>query len=292
MKLGLQIHRFDWPGGSEGTGSTLAEIGRACDRAGFDDIWVMDHFFQLEKIIGQARDPMLEAYTALGYLAGVTKKVELGTLVTGVIYRNPALLVKAVTTLDVLSGGRAWLGMGAAWYEREASGLGFPFPPLKERFERLEETIQIAKHMWSGDTSPFKGKHYRLEEPINSPQPLSEPHPPILIGGGGERKTLRLVAEYADACNFFMVGDNNRLKHKLKVLRGHCKDVGRPYGEIEKIALRMGEVSPRGAGELVDIGASLADIGIEHLILGLSNVHELSAIEAIGEEAIPELAEL
>ena len=191
MKLGLQVVAFNWPGSPANTGRTLLDIARTADEAGFASLWVMDHYFQIDPGIGKASDPMLEAYTALSFMAGVTQRIRLGAMVTGVIYRQPAFLVKQVSTLDVLSGGRANLGIGAAWYEREAVGLGFPFPPLAERFERLEETLQIAKHLWSGETAPFAGKHYQLPEPINSPQPLSQPHPPILIGGGGEKKTLR-----------------------------------------------------------------------------------------------------
>jgi len=199
MKLGLQVVAFNWPGSPANTGRTLANIARTADEAGFASLWVMDHYFQIDPGIGPASDPMLEAYTALSFMAGATERIRLGAMVTGVVYRQPAFLVKQVSTLDVLSGGRANLGIGASWYEREAVGLGFPFPPIAERFERLEETLQIAKHLWSGDATPFTGKHYQLAEPINSPQPLSQPHPPILIGGGGEKKTLRLVAQYGNA---------------------------------------------------------------------------------------------
>jgi F420-dependent oxidoreductase-like protein len=195
MKIGLQIPRFNWPGSPQNTGAKLTEIAATAEAAGFSSLWVMDHYYQIAPGLGQADDPMLEGYSVLNYLAGVTKNATLGTLVTGVIYREPAYLVKIVTALDVLSGGRAYFGVGAAWYEQEAHGMGFPFPPIKERFERLEETLQIAHQMWSDDRSPFEGKHYRLEKPINSPQPISRPHPPIMIGGMGEKKTLRLVAQ-------------------------------------------------------------------------------------------------
>ncbi|HTD77411.1 MAG TPA: LLM class F420-dependent oxidoreductase, partial [Chloroflexota bacterium] len=200
MKLGLQIPRFRWPGGPLQLASTLAAVARAADDAGYTSIWLMDHFFQISSI-GKVDEPMLEAYTTLGFMAAHTRRARLGTLVTGVHYRHPGVLVKQVTALDVLSGGRAWLGIGAGWYQRESIGLGVPFPPLKERFERLEETLQIAHRMFRGETEPFYGKHVQLAEPLNSPAPISQPHPPILIGGGGERKTLRLVAQYADACN-------------------------------------------------------------------------------------------
>src|SRR5258708_22202799 len=202
MKIGLQISRFRWPGGPPQIPATLASIARAADEAGFVSIWLMDHFFQIGSV-GKAEDEMVEAYTTLGFLAAHTKRARLGTLVTGVHHRHPGLLIKQVTTLDVLSEGRACLGIGAGWYERESRGLGIPFPSLNERFERLEETLRIAHHMWRGDTAPFYGKHYQLAEPINSPQALTRPHPPILIGGGGGRRTPRPRARHAGACNPF-----------------------------------------------------------------------------------------
>src|SRR5437588_8652543 len=223
MKLGLQIPSLTWPGGPAEIGPTLTEIARTADSAGYDSIWVMDHFFQIRGV-GAAEEPMLEAYTTLGVLAAHTQHARLGTLVTGVTYRYPGILAKIVTTLDVLSGGRAWLGIGAAWNEEEHVGLGVPFPPLAERFERLEEALRICLQMWSDDDGPFEGKHYKLARTLNSPQALTRPHPPILIGGGGERKTLRLVARYADACNLFAGPDE--LPHKLDVLRRHCEEVG------------------------------------------------------------------
>src|SRR5512143_3855977 len=210
MKIGLQIPNFTWPGGLQEIRSKLAEIARTADEAGFSSLWVMDHFFQIGQRdrsnpsrLGPAEDEMLEGDSALSYLAGFTQKVTLGTMVTGVVYRHPGILIKTVTTLDVLSGGRAYLGIGAAWNEREARGLGVPFPPVKERFERLEEALQIARQMWSDNDGPYQGRYYQLAETLCSPQPLSRPHPPILIGGTGEKKTLRLVAQYADACNLF-----------------------------------------------------------------------------------------
>ena len=187
MKIGLQIVRFNWPGSPANIGAKLAEIARTADASGFASLWVMDHFFQMGRL-GAIDDPMLESYTTLSYLAAVTSRVRLGALVTGVIYRHPGYLVKATTNLDVLSGGRATFGIGAGWYEQEAKGLGFPFPPLAERFERLEEAFQIAKQMWAGDRSPYQGKHYHLTEPINSPPPLSRPHPPILSAAGANKR--------------------------------------------------------------------------------------------------------
>ncbi|MEZ4640716.1 MAG: LLM class F420-dependent oxidoreductase [Caldilineaceae bacterium] len=295
MKIGLQIVRFDWPGAPENTGSTLAEIARTADAVGFDSIWLMDHFFQMDSPPMGLRpeEPMFDGYTGLSYIAAVTERARLGTMVTGVTYRHPGHLVKIVTGLDVLSGGRANLGIGAAWYEREAVGLGFPFPPVKERFERLEETLQIAKQMWSGEIKPYTGVHYQLAEPMNHPLPLSKPHPPILIGGGGEKKTLRLVAKYADACNFFAFLGNDGLRHKLDVLKGHCEDVGRDYNEIERTVLGTVYLGEGGmsTAAVIDMCRGLADIGIQHFIFSMPNSHEIAPIEKIGREVIPAVAE-
>jgi F420-dependent oxidoreductase-like protein len=293
MRIGLQVPSFTWPGGSQAIGDRLAEIGRTADDAGFASLWVMDHFFQIG-VVGPPEEPMLEGYSALSYLAGVTKRVKLGTMVTGVIYRHPGILLKTVTTLDVLSGGRAYLGIGAAWNEQESRGLGVPFPPLKERFERLEETLQIAHQMWAGDRSPYKGKYYQLADPLNSPQALTKPHPPILIGGGGERKTLRLVAQYADGCNLFARAGNDVLRQKLDVLRGHCEAVGRPYEAIERTALgtvqlASGAMTP---ANVIDLCRSLAEVGIQHVIFNMPNVHELAPLEVFGREIIPAVSEL
>lgn len=213
MRIGLQIPSFTWPGGAAEIGARLAQIGRAADDAGFYSLWVMDHFFQIG-MVGPPEEPMLEGYSALSFLAAATKRAMLGTLVTGVIYRHPGLLVKTVTTLDVLSGGRAYFGIGAAWNEQESRGLGVPFPALKTRFEQLEEALQIAHQMWRGDRTAYTGTHYQLADPLNSPQALAQPHPPIMIGGAGEQKTLRLVAQYADACNLFARMGNDVLRQK------------------------------------------------------------------------------
>ena len=274
-------------------GSTLARIAQAAEEAGFSSLWVMDHFFQIE-MVGKPEEPMLEGYSALNFLAAITKKVRLGTLVTGVIYRYPGILVKTVTTLDVLSGGRAYFGVGAGWYEREAIALGVPFPPLKERFERLEETVQIALQMWSGKVAPFTGKHYRLAETLNSPQPISEPHPPIMIGGAGEKRTLRLVAKYADACNLYAFESLDVVRAKLDVLRRHCEAIGRPFEEIERTAigaidLRRGAMSARAA---IEYCRNVSDAGIQHLIVSMPGDHEIAPIELMGSEVIPAVAEL
>jgi F420-dependent oxidoreductase-like protein len=303
VKVSLQIPQFQWQSSAASIGAKLSEIAQVADSVGFSSIWVMDHLFQIEVPgMWRADDPMLESYTTLGFLAGVTKQARLGALVTAATYREPGLLVKAVTALDVLSGGRAWLGIGAGWYEREASALGLPFPPLKERFERLEETLNIALKMWSGDSSgagsregssPFHGKHYKLAEPINSPQAVTSPHPPILIGGGGEQKTLRLVAQYADACNFFPM-PHDALTHKLDVLKMHCEAVGRDYDRIERTLLVPlnrpgGLVIP----EIIDSCRQWADLGIQHIILSdPPDIEKITPLEVIGRELIPVVAEL
>lgn len=291
MKLGLQIPSFTWGSGPAALGSRLAEIARAAEEAGYSSIWVMDHFFQIP-LLGPVEAEMLEAYTTLGYLAGHTSQARLGAMVTGVTYRHPGILVKQVTTLDVLSGGRAYPGIGAAWFEREHRGLGVPFPPLRERFERLEETLQIAHQMWSEDNGPYEGKHYRLAETINSPQALSKPHPPILVGGGGERRTLKLVARYGDACNFF--GDPATAKHKLDVLRQHCDEVGRDYDEIEKTVLWPIDVGKDGsaANQIVDRLGEYAEVGIQTVIGALADVETLTPIEVMGRDVIPQVAPL
>ena len=290
MQIGLQIPDFTWPGGPAGLGADLATVATAADDAGFDFISVMDHFFQIG-VIGPPEQEMLEAYTTLGYLAGCTSRAKLLTLVTGAVYRHPGILAKIITTLDVLSGGRAWLGIGAAWNEYESRALGIPFPPVAERFERLEETLQICLQMWRGDETPYTGKHYQLERPINSPQALSQPHPPIMIGGGGERKTLRLVARYAQACNLFPGPD---LARKLDVLRAHCDAEGRDYDEIIKTCYFLFDVGENGenAGRIIDQLGALAEMGFQAVIGGVAKVWEVRPLEVIGGEVIPAVAGL
>lgn len=293
MKIGLQIIRFDWRGNPGNVGEKLAEIAEAADDAGFASLWVMDHLFQIDMAqMGLTPyDPMLEAYTTLGYMAPLTSNVRLGVMVTSALYRHPGYLIKAVTTLDILSGGRANFGIGAAWYEREAMGLGLPFPPLRERMERLEETLQIAKQMWSGEVKPYHGKHYQLEEPLNHPLPLSKPNPPILVGGSGEKKTLRLVALYADACNLFAppLSTAEEIVRKLDVLKTHCGQIGRPYEDIERTALGVVHLGKGGmsVSELITTCRGLADLGIQHFIFSMPNTHEIKPIELIGREVIP-----
>lgn len=279
-KFGLQIPWFSWPGSPDNHGQVLADAARAAEDAGFHSLWVMDHFFQLPQI-GAAEMEMHEGYTTLGYLAGVTERITLGTLVTGVTYRHPGVLVKQVTSLDVLSGGRAWLGIGAAWFDREHAGLGVPFPPVSERFERLEEALQIAKQMWSEENGPYKGKHYVLDETICSPQPLRDPHPPIMVGGSGEKKTLRLVAQYADACNL-TVGPGD-WPHKLDVLKRHCDNVGRNYDEIERTGMTF---CPPGAGAVAPATA-LIEAGAQHVIFTGQPVQDPGAIASFKTDCFP-----
>lgn len=293
MKLGLQMPYFTWPGGPAQLGPRLAEIVGAAEDAGYESIWVMDHFFQLPQV-GPVELEMLEAYTTLGFIAAHTSRVELGTMVTGVTYRHPGILVKQVSTLDVLSGGRAWLGIGAAWFEREHAGLGVPFPPLRERFERLEETLQIALQMWDDNNGPYEGKYYRLAETLNSPQGIRRPHPPILIGGSGERKTLRLVARYADACNIFGFEGPATVQRKLEVLRRHCEAEGRDYNQIKKTALDPIDVGPDGSNvpQVLERLRAYADIGVQTVIGALIGVETLKPIEIVKREIIPQIASL
>jgi F420-dependent oxidoreductase-like protein len=271
-------------------GEDLAAVARTADAAGFDSIGVMDHFFQIRSV-GPPEREMLEAYTTLGFLAASTSRAKLMAIVTGVHYRYPGVLAKIVTTLDVLSGGRAMLGIGAGWNEEESRGLGVPFPPLKERFEMLEETLQICLQMWRGDESPFHGKHFQLERPLNSPPALSRPHPPILIGGSGERKTLRLVAQYGDACNLWPTPE---IPRKLEVLRRHCEAVGRDYGAIEKTSIFGAAIGPGGEGveQLLGTLQWLAGMGIETVILSVKDVWTLEGLKVVGERVIPAVAEL
>jgi F420-dependent oxidoreductase-like protein len=290
MKLGLHIPDYTWPGGSASLGHDLARVGRAAEEAGFDRVSVMDHFFQIGHL-GPPEHEMLEAYTTLGYLATHTSRVKLLTLVTGVVYRQPGLLAKIITTLDVLSGGRAMLGIGAAWNEEEARGLGLVFPPIAERFEHLEDALRICLQMWSEEDGPFTGTHARLERTLNSPQAITRPHPPILIGGSGERKTLRLVARYAQACNLFPGPD---LDHKLDVLRQHCEAEGRDYDEIEKTVLFNFDVGERGekVGEIVEQLRDLHRRGFEVAHGRVTDVWKITPLEIIGREVLPAIAEL
>ena len=288
MQVGIHLVDFSRFGGTAGIAAGLSDVARAADEAGCEHVSVMDHYFQIEAM-GDAAEPMLEAYTTLGYLAARTERVKLHVLVTGVSYRHPGLLAKIVTTLDVLSGGRAELAIGAAWSEREHVGLGVPFPPVAERFERLEETLQIVRQMWSDNDGPFHGKHYQLAETLCSPQPISQPSPRIIIGGGGEKKTLRLVAQYADASNLFGSSPQD-VAHKLDVLRRHCADVGRDYDEITKTVLYLGGWPPPDG--FVDEMAEYAALGVETIVLMPRGDQPAADIERLGRTVIPRLADL
>jgi F420-dependent oxidoreductase-like protein len=290
MRIGVSIADFSGTSGPR-LGTDLAAVARDLDDAGFDLIGVMDHFFQIAGI-GPPEDDMLEAYTTLGYLAACTSRARLLTVVTGVPYRQPGVLAKIVTTLDVLSGGRAWLGIGAAWYEQEARALGIPFPPLAGRFEQLEEALQICLQMWSGDEEPYRGKYFDLSRPLNHPRAITRPHPPIMIGGAGERKTLRLVARYAQACNLFFAGP--QVPHKLDVLRAHCEAEGRSFDEIEKSVLFHLDTGERGerAGQVVDELGRLAELGIGTAICNVARIWDREPIEVIGSQIIPAVAAL
>ena len=285
MKLGLHISNFTWPDGAPRLGAVLADVAATADDAGFERISVMDHLWQIG-VIGPPEHEMLEAYTTLGFLAAHTRTAKLLTLVTGVVYRDPGLLIKAVTTLDVLSGGRAMLGIGAAWNEEESRGLGLLFPPTAERFERLEEALQICRQMFAGDERPFNGKYYKLDRPLNSPLPLTRPHPPILIGGGGEKKTLLLVAKYADACNLF---PGPEVQRKLDVLKQHCDDVGRNYDDIEKTVLFRFDLGEKGenVGEIIANLRNVAALGFTVAHGGLKRPWETDQFEIFRNEIIP-----
>jgi len=279
MKLALHVTAFDYPDGPAATGRTLARIARSVEDAGLDALTVMDHLFQIQ-MVGPHTDPMLEAYTTLGFVAGVTSKLKLGAMVTAAVYRPPGLLVKAVTTLDVLSDGRAFLGIGAAWNEQEAVGLGLPFPPVAERFRRLEETLQIARQMWSDEDGPYAGTEYQLGTTLNSPQSVQRPHPPILVGGGGERKTLRLVAKYADACNLFAGPDAGR---KLQVLAEHCEREGRDYDSIAKTT--MFGFDPAEPEALLDQLRGLYELGFTTAYLTTRHPDDPAAHEVLARAA-------
>jgi len=290
MKLGLQIPDLTNPEGPGRLADDLAWAVRTADEAGFEFIALMDHFFQIA-VVGPSENAMLEAYTTLGYLAAHTERAKLLTLVTGAIYRQPGILVKIITTLDVLSKGRAWLGVGAGWNEEESRGLGLEFPPVAERFERLEETLQIALQMWRGDESPYDGRHYHLERPLNSPQSLTRPHPPILIGGGGEKKTLRLVAQYADATNLFPGPDLGR---KLDVLRQHCETVGRDYDSIQKTVYFAFDPGPKGErnAEVIDRLGHFSEMGFETAIGSVTGIWDRAPLEVVCSDILPEAAKL
>ncbi len=289
MELALHFMNFTLPGGNRALGPTLAATAQAAEEAGCSTLTMMDHWFQMEGF-ATANDPMLEGYTSLGFVAGKTERITLSLMVTGVTYRHPGLLAKIVTTLDVLSGGRAMLGLGAAWYEREHLALGVPFPPISERFERMEETLQICNQMWSDNDGPYEGKHYHLAETICVPRPIQEPRPKILIGGSGERKTLKLVARYADACNLFAVG-TDEVKRKLEILERHCEDEGRNFAEIKKTIQGAADPTKDVDGFLASM-EEYAKLGIDMVGVRNASPDPVAMVRELGEKVIPRLAQI
>lgn len=292
MHIGLQIPSFKYPGGTAAIRPKLKEIVTTAEAAGFYSLWVMDHYYQIKGLFGEAyTDPMLESYTTLGYFAGLTEKAYLGVLVTGVIYRHPSVLLKMVNTLDILSGGRAYLGIGAAWYEDEAKGFGIPYPPTAERFEQLEDNLQLAHALWASDETAFAGKHFAAPAITNNPRPLSTPHPRLMIGGTGPKKTLRMVAQYGDACNIAdWVGAENMQK-ALDDLKGHCAALGRDYATVEKTSL--GTVRLSGDDTVASIISrieGLAAMGFTHAIFNMPDVYKITPLETFGKEIIPAVA--
>ena len=289
MDLGIHVASFNWPNAPSSIAPTLRKIATATDQGGFSSLQVMDHLFQMDQYF-PAEEPMLEGYTALGFLAAVTENVQLRLLVTGVTYRHPGVLAKIVSTIDVLSGGRGELGIGAAWYEREHLGLGVPFPSTSERFERLEEALQICLQMWSDDSGPYSGNHYQLAETLSEPQTISQPHPPIMIGGSGEKKTLRLVAKYAQACNLF-VNTPEEAKHKLNVLRGHCETEGTDYDAIRKTVLYTGMTLVGGDADafLAEV-AGIGEAGIEEVQIMPFGPDPVAFVESVANNVVERAA--
>ena len=289
MKIGLQVPSYTWPGGDAAIGPTLARIAETADAAGFDSLWLNDHFFQVPHV-GRVDEPVLETWTGLGYMAAHSTRATLGVLVGGVHYRQAGLWAKAATTLDVLSGGRAYFGIGAGWYQEESQGLGFPMPPLGTRFEMVEETLRICLEMWQGEhgsQAAFEGKHYQATRLLNSPQAISKPHPRIMVGGEGPQKTMRLVARYADACN--LNGEPDQLTHKFSVLRERCEEVGRPFEEIERTTFQTVDLGLETPDQIVERFGSLAEVGAQHVIVTLVNVWDVRNIEALGRDVVPQL---
>jgi F420-dependent oxidoreductase-like protein len=296
VKFGLQVSSFTWPGGAPALADHLARVVRTADDVGFDSIWVMDHLFQIRSV-GRPEEPMLEGWTALGFIAAHTKRARIGLMVGGIHYRHPGIWVKAASTLDVLTGGRAWLGLGAAWNEEESRGLGFEFPPLGVRFEMLEETLKIAHELFEGETGSqraFEGRHYQPTRLLNSPQSISRPRVPIMIGGGGEQKTLRLVAQYGDASNVF--GGPEKIHHKWQVLRGHCEAIGRPFDDIERSTLqgnlrisRDGSNGTETPASVIDRFGELGDVGAQHILFSVKDVWQTDQLELLGSTLLPAL---
>lgn len=294
MHIGLQIPSFKYPGGTAAIRPKLKEIVTTAEASGFYSLWVMDHYYQIKGLFGEAyTDPMLESYTTLGYFAALTEKAYLGVLVTGVIYRHPSVLMKMVNTLDILSGGRAYFGIGAAWYEEEAKGYGIPYPSTSERFEQLEDNLRLAKALWESDEISFEGQHFSAPAITNNPRPLSHPHPRIMIGGTGPKKTLRMVAQYADACN---IGDwvgTEKMQKALDTLKEHCQSLGRDYDTIEKTSLCTVRLSGDDTvGNVIDRIESLSEMGFTHSIFNMPDVYEITPLETFAKEIIPAVAGL
>ncbi|MFN2134445.1 MAG: TIGR03560 family F420-dependent LLM class oxidoreductase [Candidatus Promineifilaceae bacterium] len=294
MNIGLQIPSFKYPGGTAAIRPKLKEIVTTAEESGFYSLWVMDHFYQIKGLFGEAyTDPMMEAYTTLGYFAGLTEKAYLGVLVTGVIYRHPSVLMKMINTLDILAGGRTYLGIGAAWYEEEAKGFGIPYPSTSVRFEQLEDNLRLAKALWAGEETSFEGKHVSAPAITNNPRPLSQPHPRIMVGGTGPKKTLRMVAQYAHACNIGdWVGTGN-MQNALDTLKGHCETLGRDYDTIEKTSLSTVHLSGDDTvGSVMGRIKELAEMGFTHAIFNMPDVHKITPLEIFADEIIPAAAEL
>jgi F420-dependent oxidoreductase-like protein len=294
MLIGLQIPSFKYPGGTAAIRPKLKEIVTTAEASGFYSLWVMDHYYQIKGLFGEAyTDPMLESYTTLGYIAGLTEKTYLGVLVTGVIYRHPSVLMKMVNTLDILCGGRTYFSIGAAWYEEEAKGYGIRYPSTAERFERLEDNLKLAKALWASDETSFTGKHFSAPAITNNPRPLSNPHPRIMVGGSGPKKTLRLVAQYADACN---IGDwigKANMQRAIDNLKGHCESLGRDYATVEKTSLCTVHLSGNDtAGSIIRLIEDLAQMGFTHAIFNMPDVYKITPLETFAEKIIPATAGL
>ena len=294
MHIGLQIPSFKYPGGTAAIRPKLKEIVTTAEDAGFHSLWVMDHYYQIKGLFGESyNDPMVESYTTLGYFAALTEKAKLGVLVTGVIYRHPSVLMKMVNTLDILSGGRAYLGIGAAWYEEEAKGFGIEYPSTSERFEHLEDNLKLAKALWNGDEVSFKGQYFSAPAVTNNPRPLSKPHPPIMIGGMGPKKTLRMVAQYADACNFFEGAGKGNMQSALDTLKAHCERLGRDYDTVEKTSLGTVHLSGDDTVDsVIQRIKELSAMGFTHTIFNMPDVYKITPLETFAKEIIPAIAEL
>ena len=294
MHIGLQIPSFKYPGGTGAIRPKLKEIVTTAEASGFYSLWVMDHYYQIKGLFGEAyTDPMMEAYTTLGYFAGLTEKAYLGVLVAGVHYRHPSVLMKMANTLDILSGGRAYFGIGAGWYEDESKGSGIPYPSTSERFERLEDNLQLAQTLWKGDEASFEGTHVSAPAITNNPRPLSSPHPRIMIGGTGPKKTLRMVAQYADACNIFERAGTEKMQKSLDTLKGHCEKLGRDYATVEKTSLGTVHLSGKDTVDSVlSRIKNLSEMGFSHAIFNMPDVYEITPLETFAKEIIPVVAEL